>query len=106
MKIAIIGAGFTGCSIALKLSENHQVTLFEKEKEILSGASAYNQMRFHQGYHYPRSQKTINEIKSSKKNFIDFYGKKIFGKTINFYAIAKKGSKTSPRNYELFLKKK
>ena len=29
-------------------------------------------------------------------------GKKIFGKTINFYAIAKKGSKTSPRNNELF----
>ena len=105
MKIAIIGAGFTGCSIALKLSEKHQVSLFEKEKEILSGASAYNQMRFHQGYHYPRSQKTINEIKSSKKNFIDFYGKKIFGKTINYYAIPKKGSKTSPRNYEFFLRK-
>ena len=34
MKIAIIGAGFTGCSIALKLSEKHQVSLFEKEKEL------------------------------------------------------------------------
>ena len=40
MKIAIIGAGFTGCSIALKLSEKHQVSLFEKElglKSILMG---------------------------------------------------------------------
>jgi len=105
MKIAVIGAGFSGCSIALKLSKYHEVTLYEKEKSILSGASAYNQMRFHQGYHYPRSQKTINEIKKSKGSFLKFFGSNIFGKTKNYYAIAKKNTKTDPKKYELFLKK-
>lgn len=105
MKIAIIGAGFSGCSIALRLSKNNKVDLFEKNNDILSGASAYNQMRFHYGYHYPRSQKTINEIKKSKKNFIKLYGNDIFGKTENFYCIPKLYSKTSPKNYEKFLKK-
>ena len=62
MKIAIIGAGFFGSTIALKLSKKHTVHLFEKEKDILNGASRVNQFRFHMGFHYPRSQKTIKEI--------------------------------------------
>ena len=103
MKIAIIGAGFTGCSVALTLSSENNVTLYEKERSILSGSSAYNQMRFHQGYHYPRSQKTLNEIKESKKLFFNFYGKNVFGNTVNYYAIPKKYSKTSPHEYEKFL---
>ena len=105
MKIAVVGAGFTGCSVALKLSDKHQITLFEKEKDILLGASAYNQMRFHHGYHYPRSQKTIDEIKLSKNDFLKFYGNSIFGKTKNFYSIPAKNSKTNPQNFEKFLKK-
>ena len=105
MKIAVVGAGFTGCSIALKLSDEYQVTLFEKEKDILLGASAYNQMRFHYGYHYPRSQKTIDEIKVSKNDFLNFYGKSIFDKTKNFYSIPFKKSKTNPKDFEKFLKK-
>ena len=47
MKIAIIGAGFFGSTIALKLSKKHAVHLFEKEKDILNGASRVNQFRFH-----------------------------------------------------------
>ncbi|MBI5452735.1 FAD-dependent oxidoreductase [Candidatus Gottesmanbacteria bacterium] len=34
MKIAIVGGGFTGLSAALRLSESHQITLFEKEKTL------------------------------------------------------------------------
>lgn len=34
MKIAIIGTGISGLSVANLLSENHNVTLFEKEKNI------------------------------------------------------------------------
>ena len=55
MKIAIIGAGFFGSTIALKLSEQHTVHLYEKENNILNGASKVNQFRFHMGFHYPRS---------------------------------------------------
>jgi len=72
MKIAIIGAGFFGATAALKLSKYHDVDLFEKKKDILNGASKINQFRFHLGFHYPRSKKTLNEIKSSYKLFINF----------------------------------
>ena len=101
MKIAIIGAGFFGSTIALKLSEQHTVHLYEKENNILNGASKVNQFRFHMGFHYPRSQRTIKEIKSSYKLFLNFYSNRVFGKTKNYYAVSNKGSKTS---YNKFLK--
>ena len=62
MKIAIIGSGFFGLTLGLFLSKKHEVHIFEKEKKILNGASSANQFRFHLGYHYPRSQKTVTEI--------------------------------------------
>ena len=105
MKIAIIGSGFFGSVIALKLSKNHKVDLFEKEKDILNGASKINQFRFHLGFHYPRSKKTINEIKSSYKLFINFFSNKVFGKTKNYYAIANKESKISFKSYLKILDK-
>ena len=39
MKIAIIGSGYFGSAIALILSKKHNVDLYEKEKDILNGAS-------------------------------------------------------------------
>ena len=105
MKIAIIGAGFLGCSLSLVLSKKNQVDLYEKTGSILSGASSYNQMRFHGGYHYPRSQKTFNEIKKSKKDFIEFFSNKIFENTQNFYSIPFKKTKTSPKKYVSFMKR-
>ena len=104
MKIAIIGSGFFGLSLALILSKKNQVHIYEKEKNILNGASSVNQFRFHLGYHYPRSQKTVNHIKKSKNLFTSFFGKKTLGKTENFYFIAKKG-KVDFKKYEKFLKK-
>ncbi len=101
MKIAIIGAGIFGCTIALKLSEkkSYQVEIFEEKNEILSGVSLKNQQRFHLGYHYPRSKKTIYEIKKSYKNFIKFYGKNIFGNTLNLYGISNFKSKLNFNQY-------
>ena len=87
MNIAIIGSGFFGSTLALILSKKHQVTLFEKKTDILQGASKVNQFRFHRGYHYPRSTKTIDEIKESYYEFIKFYGKDVFTKTENYYAL-------------------
>ena len=75
MKIAIVGAGFLGCALSLILSNKNKVDLYEKTNSILSGASSYNQMRFHSGYHYPRSQKTFDEIKKSKRDFLNFFFK-------------------------------
>ena len=104
-KIAIIGAGFFGLTAALALSKKYKISVFEKESKILQGASKANQLRFHLGYHYPRSNKTLEEIKKMNKSFINFYGKNIFGKTINYYGIAKKNSKTIFVNYLNFLKR-
>lgn len=102
MKIAIIGSGFFGITIGLILSKKNQVDIYEKEKNILNGASFSNQFRFHLGYHYPRSQKTVNEIKKSKKNFISFFGNKVFEKTKNYYLITN-NSKTKFNKYRKFL---
>ena len=40
-----------------------------KENDILLGASKKNQLRFHLGYHYPRSVKTVDEIKKNYNQF-------------------------------------
>ena len=104
MKIAVIGAGFFGISCALLLSKKHDVDLIEKEGKILNGASFANQFRFHSGYHYPRSQKTVNEIKINKVKFIKSFGNTVSDKTTNYYLIAK-DSKVSFKKYESFLKK-
>lgn len=43
MKIAIIGGGITGLVLAYKLSQkNHQITIFEKEKQLGGLATYYN----------------------------------------------------------------
>jgi len=104
MKIAIIGTGFYGSSLAITLSKKFQVDLYEKESKIFNGASSCNQFRFHSGYHYPRSQKTVNEINKSKKDFINFFTHRVFENTINYYSIARK-SKVNFAKYKKFLKK-
>tara|TARA_Y100001935_G_scaffold163314_1_gene134285 strand:+ start:520 stop:1569 length:1050 start_codon:yes stop_codon:yes gene_type:complete len=100
-KIAIIGSGFFGVSAALILSKKHNIDLYEKKKSILNGASRANQLRFHQGYHYPRSIQTLNEVKKYNKSFLKFYGNDVLGITNNYYAISKINSKT---NFDQFIK--
>jgi len=104
-KIAIIGSGFFGVAIAILLSKKYRVHIYEIKKDILNGASLANQLRFHLGYHYPRSAKTLNEVNISYKDFSRFYGQSVFGKTKNYYGIAKKETKTSKSDYLNFLKK-
>ena len=76
-----------GCTYIVK---KHNVTIFDKNDEILSGASKKNQLRFHKGYHYPRSIKTLSEIKEFSGLFLNFFGKNVIGSTINYYGVAKK----------------
>jgi D-amino-acid oxidase len=104
-KIAIIGAGIFGCTLALILNKKFEVHLFEKKNDILNEASKMNQFRFHLGFHYPRSLKTINEVQNYHKDFLKFYGKDIYGKTKNYYSVAKHNSKTSFKKYIKVLKK-
>jgi len=39
-------------------------------------------MRFHLGYHYPRSLKALEEVNELKDEFTKFYGNNIFDKTL------------------------
>ena len=103
MNIAIIGSGFFGTSCAIQLAKKHKVDIFEKKKYILCGASKANQFRFHLGYHYPRSKKTMLEIKKNHKQFTNFFGNDVFAKTKNYYAISKEKSKTNFKDYLNFL---
>ena len=102
-KIAVVGAGFFGIAIALILSKKHNVTIFDKSNKILSAASKKNQLRFHKGYHYPRSTKTLNEIKRMGNLFVNFFGKDVIGSTVNYYGVSKINSKTSYKKFLNFL---
>ena len=104
-KIAVVGAGLFGCTIALLLSKKYDVDLFDRKPNILNEASMCNQFRFHEGFHYPRSVKTLNEVKSANRKFINFYGNDVFGKTNNYYGVAKNYSQTNFKSYLNFLKK-
>lgn len=61
-RIAVIGGGIFGTNCAIELSPGSDVTLFEKNDDICTEASKYNQYRHHWGYHYPRSQETLDDI--------------------------------------------
>jgi len=105
MKIAIIGAGFFGTTIAIKLSKTHSVHLYEKQNDILNQASKINQFRFHLGYHYPRSKNTLIEINNSHKMFNEFFSNKVFENTKNYYSVSKKKSKITFKKYINILNK-
>ena len=97
----IVGAGFFGVSIAIKIRENFnksKVTICEKKENILLSASGKNQFRCHLGFHYPRSDRTIQEC---KKSFLDFdkYFNNTYLNTENYYAISNKNSKINFDNY-------
>ncbi len=102
VKIAIIGAGVFGTNCAIELAKSHEITLFEKNKDILSEASFINQYRHHWGYHYPRSQSTVDDIQRSIKDFEKIYGNSVIREFPTYYAIAKKGSKVSAKEYTDF----
>ena len=105
MKIAVVGAGFFGITAALKLSELYEVDLFDFSGDILTSASRTNQLRLHRGYHYPRSEETVDSLLSSLPKFLDFYGEAAIEDYDHHYAIAKEGSFLSASQYIDFLER-
>lgn len=73
MRIAIRGGGIYGCVIADVLSFNHDVTVYEKENDILTGASFNNFRRIHRGSHYPLSPETAKECREWGLRFFKKY---------------------------------
>ena len=76
-KIAIVGAGIFGCSIALELDkEGYQILLFEKEEDIMLKATKNNHNRIHYGYHYPRSLETTKQSLDGLISFLANYSER------------------------------
>lgn len=85
MKIAIIGAGWIGCHLALRLSE-HDVTLYESEG-IFSQTSYKNQNRLHLGYHYARSYFTRKLCVETFNQFVRDYPELVEEIKENLYVV-------------------
>lgn len=72
--IAIIGAGFYGCHIAESLLRlGFKVDIFESAGDVLTRASANNQFRLHQGFHYPRNFATRTQSMEGFQLFRERY---------------------------------
>ena len=98
-KVAVVGAGVYGSTIALRLSRaGVQVDLYDP-LGIMMGASSINQLRVHAGYHYPRSPETIKEVLECRKEFISEYKESIITGGKHYYAIPKDGSRISETDY-------
>ncbi|QDC99134.1 FAD-dependent oxidoreductase [Candidatus Methylopumilus universalis] len=102
-KIAIIGAGIYGSTIAISLAKQGMyVDLFDPNG-VLNQTSSINQFRVHAGYHYPRSTETIDEIQSSRISFKKIYKNAIFKAKKHIYAIPFKDTKINCTQYEQIL---
>ena len=80
MKIAVIGAGIFGITSALKLREKFpaaKIVIWDKNISILKAASGINQYRLHRGYHYPRSNETVDQVLNSVLEFEEYFSKSI-----------------------------
>jgi glycine/D-amino acid oxidase-like deaminating enzyme len=93
MRIAIVGGGIFGVTVAIKLARaGFSVDLFEKEKDILMAASGINQFRLHRGYHYPRSVETMKDCVRAEASFVKEYDGAVVTGDHHHYCIAKEGS--------------
>lgn len=99
----VIGAGYYGCRIALRLRELGlgRVLIVDRESGIMKRASFGNQARIHNGYHYPRAPITASSSRRNFARFVEEHSYAVdFGLT-NLYGIAH-GSRVNPNQFERF----
>jgi hypothetical protein len=105
-KILIIGGGIFGCSISLELSKSgFDITLLEKDSDIMNNASKNNHNRVHYGYHYPRSIETATQSLDGLLSFLMSYKESIVSDFPNYYSISKNQSQISSTEYKNFCNK-
>ncbi len=105
MRIAVVGAGIFGCTVAIHAARaGHEVELFDRKAGVLQCASGVNQFRLHCGYHYPRSPETVQECQAGLDSFRNEYGAAIVDGGKQIYAIARKdmGSSLTGAEYRRF----
>jgi glycine/D-amino acid oxidase-like deaminating enzyme len=97
----VIGAGYYGCRIALRLRSTglNRIVLIDREAKILARASMWNQARIHGGYHYPRAYLTALASRRSYQRFLEDHADAALWGMRSLYAIAR-GSSVSPSQFE------
>ncbi len=101
----VIGGGLYGATIAAYLAARRgfrQVTLIEREAQLLSRASYHNQARVHNGYHYPRSYTTAYRSRVNFPRFLADFGATVCRDFTALYAIARRDSKLTARQFQRF----
>ena len=99
-RVAIIGAGLFGSTIAIALSYiGYKVVLLERLPDILMGTTKNNTCRIHQGFHYPRDLNTARMCKINFKKFINTCHEAVLSDFPNIYCISSEGSLTSAQQY-------
>ena len=101
----IIGGGFYGATIAIYLARQRgfkRILLFEQEHTLLSRASYNNQARVHNGYHYPRSFTTAYRSRVNLPKFVRDWPGAIKQDFTTLYAIARRNSKLTAKQFERF----
>ena len=101
--VAVVGAGIFGITTALKLDQaGLNVTLYDKNTDILQNASSINQYRIHRGYHYPRSKDTAISAKEGTLRFLQEYDC-LSKPSQHYYCIASNKSLIDAEQYKSFL---
>lgn len=104
-KVAVVGCGIFGAMVALKLEEvGHEVIVYERLPEPLSGASYNNQNRLHLGFHYPRHMDTANQCKRGFNHFLAAFPECLHPLEKNGYFIASENSNVTDKDYLKFCK--
>lgn len=103
----VIGGGFYGSAIAIYLARQRgfrHVLLIERESSLLARASYHNQARVHNGYHYPRSFTTAFRSRVNLPQFVQDWPHAVEQDFTKLYAIARRNSKVTARQFERFCK--
>ena len=97
MRIAIIGAGWNGCHLALELTKaGHDITLLEKRPMIFSGCSGIFGIRLHRGPHYPRSKSTRKGCHADFERFCKTYPEIVKHPRDSIYAYGERDAEGRP----------
>lgn len=100
----VIGGGFYGAALAVYLARSRRLrtVLVEREPRLLTRASYSNQARVHNGYHYPRSLTTAFRSRINLPRFLRNWPDAVRRDFTKLYAIARRNSKVTPRQFERF----
>ena len=101
----VVGGGFYGAAIATYLVRRRglrSVALVEREPGLLRRASFVNQARLHSGCHYPRSFTTAYRSRANLPRFVQAYPGVVRRDFVALYAVARRNSQVSVRQFERF----